>query len=184
MTITQGGGGCPDEANVPFGAPSAVDDGELVVRCVRQAGELVWNLQGFAELDIGAIRREDLEGKGTKSVSVLREPPTARSDIAKRAADHNLQPEWINDPVVARAHVIELRTLVDRYKAPWRLVCVNADPTGGDDPLGPCPTHASIVRSRPQPGKEQRMDWLEARSKVAAAFKAIAHISGATVIQI
>jgi hypothetical protein len=183
MTVTQGGGGCPGEANAPPGAPSPVDDTEQVVRCVPVSTDLVWN-QGVPVLGFVAIRREDLEGKNGKSFSVLRDNPlTPAHEITRRATAQNQQPQWASDPVVARAEVIGLRRLTDTYASNpgWRLVCVNADPTDATDQLGACPTHASVVRSNPIPGKEQRAQWLAARSAVAAAFKLVRHASGAAV---
>lgn len=184
MTITPGAGACPDEANAPRGAPGPVGDGERVVRCVPLATHLVWN-QGVAVLSITAIRREDLEGKDDKSVSVLRDPLTQAGEIDRRATAQNRQFEWMGDAVVARAEVIELRQLVDAYQTSWRLVCVHADPTtDATDRHGACATHASILRSQPRPGKEKRAEWLAARSAIAAAFRYVAHISGAYVDQI
>jgi hypothetical protein len=186
MTISPGGGGCPDEVNTPPGAPSPVDDSEQIIRCVCVSTDLVWQ-NGVAALDIGLIGKSDLEGKNGKSVSVLRHPPlTPAGDVAQRATALNLQNEWLTDPVVAIADAIELRRLIDAYQISWRLVCVHAEPTDNTDPLGACPTHAGIVRSNPhpKPGKQQRLEWLKTRLAVAATFKDIAHLSGAAVARI
>jgi hypothetical protein len=179
-------GGCAQETATSPGAPAPVDHAETVLYFVRLAIWLGWNSQGEPYLLPTAIRKEDIEAKKLgKSVSVYRESLTALLELSRRGCALNLQPEWIADPVAARAAVLSLRQLTDVLAANWRLVCVNADPTTAvDDPLGGCPTHASVVRSDPKPGDKQRMQWLLVQSEVAAAFNQITHLSGAAVTQI
>jgi hypothetical protein len=169
------------EANSPAGSPGPVLDTELVVRVVPVALHLEFGPAGEIVLAPAAISREHLSGRNGKSFSVLREPHTSAIEIMRRALLQNRQSEWANDPVLARAKVEELRSLCEQ-SLNWRMVCVNADPTGKEDPLGPCPTHASVLRSNPQPsGPNQRMGWLLVQAEVAAKFTAISHVSGTLV---
>jgi hypothetical protein len=178
-------GGCADEAVAPAGAPGPVDDTETVIKFVRVALSLGWDNNGRPYLLPAAIRKEDLEAKKPgKSVSVFREEPAQPGELLRRGCALNAQLEWRVDPVAARASVRRLRQLTDAVSAQWRLVCVNADPTDSSDLLGACPTHASIVRSDPKPDGKQRMEWLLARSAVAAAFSEmnITHLSSGVVV--
>jgi hypothetical protein len=179
-------GGCAQEAVAPPGAPSPVHDTETVVHFVKVALSLGWDSTGRPFLQPIAIRREDLEAKKPgKSVSTYREPLTPAAELLRRGCALNKQQEWATDPVAARASVLDLRKLTDMLATNWRLVCVNADPTDAkDDPLGACPTHASIVRSDPKPNDKQRMAWLLAQSEVAAMFSQsdIVHLSSGAVV--
>jgi hypothetical protein len=63
-----------------------------------------------------------------------------------------------------------------------REVCVNADPTTDEnDKLGPCPSHASILRANPPLDPTQRLEWQILRVKLAEQFTNIRHQSGAEV---
>jgi hypothetical protein len=181
MTVAPGG--CPDEANVPTGAPGAISDSETVVRGVVLSAHLL-DQNGTLILTPAAIREDDLAARKGRSVSVLREPHTSPQETTRRALALNQQQEWQGDPVVARARVAELRKLLDNTNS-WRLVCVNADPTTAAlDSLGACPTHGSIVRSDPKPNVKDRLSWFAARIAVATAFNLVSHASGGPVTPI
>jgi hypothetical protein len=177
-------GGCAREAFAPPGAPGPVADSETVVHFIKVALSLGWDSSGRPFLHPTAIRKEDLEAKKPgKSVSVYREQLTTPTELLRRGCELNKQQEWATDPVAARASALDLRKLTDMLATNWRLVCINADPTDAkDDPLGACPTHASIVRSDPKPGDKQRMQWLQAQSEVAAMFSHIVHLSSGAVV--
>ena len=168
---------CPCEADAPPPAPGPITGAEVIVRFVPLADQLTLNTQGEPVLAPVAFSKDELAGKNNKSGSVLRGGLTAGHEIARRARAKNKQPEWTQDPVLARADVGELRALRD--SSGWRMVCINADPTTAqDDPLGPCPTHASVLRSHPPLSNQQRIEWLLLRTQVSTAFRLISHHSG------
>jgi hypothetical protein len=167
---------CPRERDVPNGAPSPVDDTEMVVRFVPTFAWIAWDQTGKAKLRPAAFPEDELKGSKGKSVSVLRgiTPP---NEVSRHAVNRNREPSWADDPVVAEAHVLVLRSLLDNRQR--REVCVNADPVATD--LGFCPTHASILRAHPPPDREQRLAWAVLRLKLATAFAEVAHASSQSV---
>lgn len=124
----------------------------------------------------GAFRREDIlgKGRGEKSVSVIRENHLPMDECVRRAA--LLESKWSNDPVVGRVTALAVRALIDQ-NAP-RLLCVYADPTGEEDRHGPLPSHAGIVRARPMPRDNNRMEILKVKVAIAEVFGILAHLSG------
>ncbi len=167
---------CPCEGKSPEGAPGAVKDAEAVIQFVPYSSWLLRNGGGHLVLDQSAFPQQELEGKDSKSVSVLRDM-TEPSEIAGRAARRNREPKWTDDPVVARGGVLPICRLQDT--AGRREVCVNADPITDD--LGHCPTHASILRATPPLDRTQRLRWAKLRLALASNFTDIAHVSGNTV---
>lgn len=165
---------CPCEGNAPDGAPGPVADDETVIRIVPLRGWLARSGTGRAELTSAAFPEDELEGKKGKSASVLR-PMTEPAELARRAAARNREEAWANDPVVARGLVRPMRQLRDG--ADRREICVNADPV--TDALGPCSTHASILRSVPLPDRSKRLERAKLRLALASVFIEIAHLSGA-----
>ncbi len=164
---------CPCEGHAPDGAPGPVADDETVIRIVPLRGWLARGAAGQAELSVAAFPEQELEGKNGKSVSVLR-PMTEPADLARRAAARNREDAWAGDPVVARGSAGSMRQLRDG--AGRREICVNADPV--TDALGPCSTHASILRSDPPPDRTRRLQRAKLRLALASVFVEVVHLSG------
>jgi hypothetical protein len=171
---------CPREAEAPPPAPGPVESSETLLKIVRLKTELILNGRGQPALTSLAFPRDELKGVQGKSVSVLREEHTAVEEIARRAGEINREPTWSPDPVLARGMVLSMRNIRDDEGR--REVCVNADPTtDGNDKLGACPTHASILRAHPPLDLSQRLQWNILRVKLAEQFTDIRHQSGAAV---
>ena len=151
-------------------------DDEFVLRFVPSSAWLIHDEAGRATLSTAAFPAEELEGKRDKSISVLR-GMTPPPEIQRRAGSRNLEPGWKSDPVAARAVVQKLRALQDASGR--REICVNADPT--TDRLGPCPTHASILRSVPPRDPSPRTERAKLRFALTRIFADLAHISGSAV---
>ncbi len=148
---------CPDEGLVPEGAPSSVSDNENVIRLVPSRAWLIRDGRGRPALGPTAFPQDELRQRAGKTVSVLR-GMTADAEIERRARALNSETTWADDPVVAIASVCTIREMTDSQDR--RELCVNADPTTAtNDKLGPCTTHASIVRSCPPLDPKQRVAW-------------------------
>lgn len=163
---------CPCETHTPDGAPGAVSDKEYVIRFIPDRDWLTEDGNGALRLSLHAFSREDLKGARGKSVSVLR-CITPREEIIRRGKDMSREPSWADDPVIAQASVADLRQIHDKCQR--REVCVNADPTDDSDRLGPCPTHAGILRANPPLDPKQRLEWKLLRDKLADKFDKIYH---------
>lgn len=169
--------GCPCEDEAPDPAPGPVDDAELLVKVAfARAGDFEEEDGGTYRFAPGAFRKEDLLGKrrGDKSVSVIRQDHLPQKECMRRAA--LLEPRWDADPVIGRVRAEDVRALDDN-NAP-RLLCVYADPTGDEDRHGALPSHAGIVRARPFPGDNHRMEILKVKIAIAKLFGTLTHLSG------
>lgn len=169
--------GCPCEDDAPAPAPCPVYDSEDLVKVAFARPDDFEEVDGGVyRFSPGAFRSEDIrgDGRGKKSVSVIREHHLPANECWRRAA--LLEPKWSNDPVVGRVTALEVRALTDN-NAP-RLLCVYADPTGDEDRHGPLPSHAGIVRARPIPRDHQRMEILKVKVAIAEVFGILTHLSG------
>jgi hypothetical protein len=150
------------------------------VRFVLLQQQVIRNEAGQPVLTTAAFPRDELRGVHGKSVSVLRDQHTSSEEIARRAQAMNREPEWSSDPVLARSSVISIRNICDTKGR--REVCVNADPTTDvNDKLGPCSSHASILRANPPLDPTERLEWQMLRLKLADQFTEIRHQSGTAV---
>jgi hypothetical protein len=178
--VTSDGQACPCEGQAPPPAPGPVANTETIIRFVSDATHICLESNGKWGMVPTAFSKEELAGKKNKSFSVLRDPHTAEAEITRRAKEKTLEPSWKADPVLARAPVLAVRELRDGGNR--RIVCVNADPTTAQtDTLGPCPTHASLLRAEPPLDAKQNMEWLTLRMALRSAFRDIKHASGKTV---
>lgn len=170
---------CPNEGTPPLGAPGSVNDAEGIIRLVPSRVWLIRDGRGNAALGPTAFSRDELSQRKGKSASVLRDM-TASAEIERRARALNSEPLWVDDPVIATASVFAVRHIVD--SGGRREVCVNADPTSKEnDRLGPCSTHASVVRACPPLDQKQRIEWAGLRQQLAMRFSRVTHVSGRTV---
>jgi hypothetical protein len=171
---------CPGEQQVPAGAPSAVADSETVTRLVPSLGWIIRDGKGQAALGPVAFPKVDLSGKDARTISVLRDM-TEPAETRRRAVCMNTELAWTEDPVIARAPVLQLRLVCDTQGR--REACVFADPTTAEtDKFGACPTHASILRACPPLDMKQRLEWNRLRLALAQTFAEVRHVSGQAVI--
>jgi hypothetical protein len=170
---------CPCESEVPASGPGLVTDHEIIVRCVPKRDNLLWSDDGVPILGPLAFSKDELAGKDGKSWSVLREPATLPSEVNRRARLLTKEPSWQLNPILARAIVSAVRLLRDDDGNNWRIACVKADPTtAATDQLGPCLTHASVLRAQPAPDAKNHIAWAVTRTKLAQKFTDIAHCDG------
>lgn len=153
-------------------------DREMLVRTIPVYELLVFSEDGTAVIGPSAFRQDDLAGKGRKSVSTLREEVTGEGETARRSMGLTVDQQWKADPVVARATAGSLRSVYNDVGE--RELCVNADPTTSEnDRLGPCPTHASVLRAISNQTKvPPRLSWDTLRANLAARFADVRHLSG------
>jgi hypothetical protein len=177
---------CPCENSGAHSSLGPVQDVEVVIRFVSRrdhlpldSGKLRLTSSHFSSADIKGAREKD--GR-KKSVSSFRgNGLTSVSELVARACVRNRVDEWSEDPVIAIAQVCDLRQIRDTDGR--REICVYADRTEKDDPLGVCESHASIRRSEPTDRDHNRQDIAILRSRLSDAFAEVRHlISGAAAI--
>ena len=165
---------CPGEHDDPCCGVSAVANDEVLIKIVEIRSLLTEDQQGRPRLTASAIKREDLAGRGGRSVSTLRQGLTPYNEVQRRSKSINRESAWVDDPLLAMAATSDLRSLED--KASRREVCVHAEPTTiENDKLGACPTHAGIKRSCTPPETKSRLEWAVLRGAVAAQFREFRH---------
>lgn len=167
---------CPCELDRIGDCISPVEDDEIVVKVVVLKDHLVVDSHGKVSLTYTAISKEDLAKKNgrngkPRSVSTFRNSLTPPEELKRRASRLNKEPSWENNPILASAHTGSLRSITT--KDSYREICVYAEPTGGDDPLGPCTSHAGIVRSFHPPDSKELLEWLVLRTQVASCFSEV-----------
>jgi len=170
---------CPCELEHPQEAPGPVADCETVIRFIPHDIWLYNDERGQRSLNSKAFGKDELSGSvGKKSVSVLRAEKTSPDEILRRGRCINKEESWSDDPLIAVASAQKLRNMVNGSGR--REICVYADPTDATrDILGPCPTHASLLRAKPPlDPKLQRAEWSRLRLELAAQFVNIRHCSG------
>ena len=173
---------CPCEQSGRHSSLGPVGDAEVVVRFVPKRDNLV-NEGGRPRLVAASFARDDIKGVGSgpskRSVSSFRgQGKTPYTDLLARACFQNREPAWCEDPVVAFANVKDLRVIVDQDGR--REICVYADRTLDDDPLGVCESHASIRKSSPADQKHNRQDIALLRSCLSDAFAEVRHLISGT----
>jgi hypothetical protein len=164
---------CPCENNIPPTSPGPVEDQEVVVRFVEDQGHIGADASGKVFLVPTAIRKDDIQGKKGRSLSLAREAYAERDDLERRAAAR-AEEKWRQNPILALTHARQLRAILDG--AQRREVCVNSDPLTDD--LGTFPAHASAVRSDPPKDDQLRQHWLQLRTAVGECFDDIRHADG------
>jgi hypothetical protein len=167
---------CPREQLVPEGSPSAVGDGESLLRVIVREEWLNLAPDGTVVPSTAAFSQQELQRKHGKSVSVIRSI-TTEADTARHAKRVNKQPEWRTDPVIALAPVGAVRGIKSDERS--REACVLADPDNDSDP--PFLTHASIVRACPLPAENDRLSWHALRLELVSQFEDVRHLSGKAV---
>lgn len=164
---------CPCEMDGIGDCVSPVGHDETVVKVVVQRDHLVVDSNGKASLAHTAISKDDLARKAgrngkQRSVSTFRRSLTPSEELGRRAKELTKEAAWKDNPILAVAHTGSLRSITT--KDTRREICVYAEPTGEDDPLGPCPSHAGIIRSFLPPDPKTLLEWLTLRTEVASRF--------------
>jgi hypothetical protein len=177
---------CPCETSGAHSSLGPVQDAEIVIRFVSRrdhlgldSGKLRLTSSHFSSADIKGAREKD--GR-KKSVSSFRgNGLTSVAELVPRGCVRNRVDEWSEDPVIAIAEVRALRRICDPDGR--REICIYADRTEDDDPLGVCEGHASIRRSEPTDPDHNRQDIAILRSRLSDAFAEVRHlISGSAAI--
>ena len=169
---------CPYEQSGATSSFGAVLDCEAVIRFVPRRNELLregdrWRLapSSFAKDDINGV----LDKGERRSVSSFRGGGKTPYDaLVDRACSRNTEPDWVKDPVVAKAQVSDLRKIYD--PSGRREICVYADTTDATDPFGICDGHASIRKSEPAFERHERQNIAIFRSQLSDAFTEIRHL--------
>src|SRR5271157_4816032 len=100
---------CPGEFDSPSEGVSAVLDSESLIKVVEGRHLITEDEEGRLKLTSSAIRRDDIAGKGGRSVSTLREGLTPNDEVERRSKRINMEPAWADDPLLATAVTHELR---------------------------------------------------------------------------
>ncbi len=175
---------CPCEQCGAGSSFGPVADSEAVLRLVSRRNALLREADGW-RLAPASFARDDINGvedkAGRRSVSTFRSGDKTPYDaLVSRACAGNTEPDWTEDPVVAKARVSNLRAIVD--PGGRREVCVYADSTEATDPLGTCDSHASIRKSEPAFERHQRQSIAILRSQLSDAFAEIRHLISGHVV--
>lgn len=158
--------------DLPEHIAPAFGQNEVLIRGVRNIGELVFNDKGQATLSPAAISRQDLQNR---YISVIREVVCDGHVLTLRCAFINRDSEWLGDPVVARCLADNVVTIQDK----GGRVEMRIERKPLRDRLGEFLAHAGMMRNPPHP--DDRQTYQDLRTAIALLFDEISHLSGSAV---